>query len=100
MHAPRARPPTETAFAARRTQWIDAIAANGAESAQHIQWVRSLWDKIEPQLQGSAYVNHLSQDDKPEKIRASYGSNYARLREIKRTYDPNNLFRLNANIAP
>jgi FAD/FMN-containing dehydrogenase len=104
MHGAAARvSPTETAFAARRTQWdFDAIGqwANGAESAQHIQWVRSLWDKIEPQLQGSAYVNHLSQDDKPEKVRASYGSNYARLREIKRTYDPNNLFRLNANIAP
>jgi FAD/FMN-containing dehydrogenase len=104
MHGAAARvSPTETAFAARRTQWdFDAVGqwANGAESAQHIQWVRSLWDKIEPQLQGSAYVNHLSQDDKPEKVRASYGSNYARLREIKRTYDPNNLFRLNANIAP
>jgi FAD/FMN-containing dehydrogenase len=104
MHGAAARvSPTETAFAPRRAQWdFDAIGqwANGAESAQHIQWVRSLWDKIEPQLQGSAYVNHLSQDDKPEKIRASYGSNYARLREIKRTYDPNNLFRLNANIVP
>jgi FAD/FMN-containing dehydrogenase len=104
MHGAAARvSPTETAFAPRRAQWdFDAIGqwANGAESAQHIQWVRSLWDKIEPQLQGSAYVNHLSQDDKPEKVRASYGSNYARLREIKRTYDPNNLFRLNANIVP
>jgi FAD/FMN-containing dehydrogenase len=104
MHGAAARvSPTETAFAARRTQWdFDAVGqwANGAESAQHIQWVRALWDKIEPQLQGTAYVNHLSQDDKPEKVRASYGSNYARLREIKRTYDPNNLFRLNANIAP
>jgi FAD/FMN-containing dehydrogenase len=104
MHGAAARvSPTDTAFAARRTQWdFDAVGqwANGAESSQHIQWVRSLWDKIEPQLQGSAYVNHLSQDDKPEKIRASYGSNYSRLREIKRTYDPNNLFRLNANIAP
>jgi FAD/FMN-containing dehydrogenase len=104
MHGAAARvSPTETAFAARRTQWdFDAVGqwANGAESAQHIQWVRSLWDKIEPQMQGSAYVNHLSQDDKPEKVRASYGSNYSRLREIKRTYDPKNLFRLNANIAP
>jgi FAD/FMN-containing dehydrogenase len=104
MHGAAARvSPTETAFAARRTQWdFDAVGqwANGAESAPHIQWVRSLWDKIEPQMQGSAYVNHLSQDDKPEKVRASYGSNYSRLREIKRTYDPKNLFRLNANIAP
>ena len=104
MHGAAARiSPTETAFAARRAQWdFDAVGqwANGAESAQHIQWVRSLWDTIEPELQGTAYINHLSQDDKPEKVRASYGSNFARLREIKRTYDPKNLFRLNANIAP
>ena len=104
MHGAATRvSPTETAFAPRRTQWdVDVVGqwANGAESAQHIQWVRSLWEEIEPQLQGSAYVNHLTQDDNPEKVRASYGSNYSRLREIKRIYDPDNLFRLNANIAP
>jgi FAD/FMN-containing dehydrogenase len=104
MHGAAARvSPSATAFAPRCAQWdVDVVGqwANGAESAQHIQWVRSLWNDIEPQLQGSAYVNHLTQDDNPEKVRASYGSNYSRLRDIKRTYDPTNLFRLNANITP
>jgi FAD/FMN-containing dehydrogenase len=91
------------AFAARRTQWdFDLVSqwTNAAESAQHLQWVRAIWDKAEPHLQGTAYVNHLTQDDRPEKVRASFGVNYSRLREVKQIYDPKNLFRLNANIAP
>jgi FAD/FMN-containing dehydrogenase len=96
-------PPTETAFAARRAQWdFDAIGqwTQATESAQHIAWVRALWNQVEPQLQGSAYVNHLAADDRPEKVRASFGENYGRLRQLKAAYDPTNLFRLNANITP
>jgi FAD/FMN-containing dehydrogenase len=95
--------PTATAFAARRPQWdFDAIGqwTDAAQSAQHIAWIRKLWERLEPHLQGSAYVNHLAADDRPEKVRASFGANYARLRELKGVYDPTNLFRANANIAP
>ena len=62
-------PPTETAFAPRRSQWdFDAIGqwADGGESAMHTAWVRALWSKLEPHLQGSAYVNHLAADDRPD----------------------------------
>ena len=76
-------------------QWKDT-----QESPSHIGWVRSLWSRLEPHLQGTAYVNHLAADDRPEKVRASFGENYSRLRALKAVYDPNNLFRLNANIAP
>ncbi len=62
--------------------------------------MKSLWGRLEPHLAGTAYVNHLASDDKPEKVRASFGQNYERLRQVKRVYDPTNLFRLNANIAP
>jgi FAD/FMN-containing dehydrogenase len=62
--------------------------------------MKSFWGKLEPHLLGAAYVNHLSADDQPEKVRASFGQNYDRLRQLKRVYDPTNLFRLNANIAP
>jgi FAD/FMN-containing dehydrogenase len=95
--------PTDTAFAARQTQWdFDLIGqwANAAESASHIAWVKSFWDRLEPHLPGRAYVNHLASDDRPEKVRVSFGQNYDRLRLVKRVYDPTNLFRLNANIAP
>jgi FAD/FMN-containing dehydrogenase len=104
VHGAITRVPTsETAFSARKPQWdFDAIGAwsEEAQSAQHIAWVRALWDKLEPHLKGSAYINHIVEDDQPEKIRASYGENYARLRQIKAVYDPGNLFRVNSNIPP
>ena len=104
MHGAAVRvAPTDTAFAARRTQWdFDLIGqwADAAESGSHIAWVKSLWSRLESHLLGTAYVNHLASDDRPEKIRASFGQNYDRLRQVKGMYDPTNLFRLNANIAP
>jgi FAD/FMN-containing dehydrogenase len=104
MHGAATRPrPAETAFAARRAQWdFDAIGqwADAATSAQHIAWVRALWTRCEPHLLGKVYVNHVSADDRPETLRASYGENYTRLRQVKTVYDPTNLFRLNANLPP
>jgi hypothetical protein len=95
--------PTDTAFASRRAQWdFDAIAqwSDAASSDQHTAWLRTLWARCEPHLLGRAYVNHLAADDRPETVRASFGENYARLRQLKSRYDPSNLFRMNANIAP
>jgi hypothetical protein len=104
MHGAAARvAPTATAFAPRRPLWdFDAIGqwTDPQESAAHVAWVRALWTELEPHLQGAAYVNHLAADDRPEKVRASFGVNYARLRALKAKYDPHNLFRQNANIAP
>jgi FAD/FMN-containing dehydrogenase len=104
VHGAAARvPATATAFAARRPQWdFDIIGqwTDAAESSDHIAWVRALWDRLEPELLGTVYINHLADDDRPEKVRASYGDNYARLRELKAVYDPMNLFRVNANISP
>ena len=104
MHGAITRvPETATAFAARRPQWdIDVIGcwSNPAESAGHIGWVKDLWGQLEPHVKGSVYVNHLSADDNPAMVRASFGANHARLRQVKATYDPNNLFRHNSNILP
>ena len=97
------RPASATAFSARRPQWdIDAIGCwtVPGESATHIAWVREVWSRLEPHLLGSVYVNHIAADDQPEKVRASFGENHARLRRIKAAYDPKNLFRVNSNIAP
>jgi FAD/FMN-containing dehydrogenase len=93
----------DTAFAPRRPLWdVDLVGqwASAGKSANHITWVKSLWDRMEPHLLGTAYVNHLSSDDRPEKVRASFGENYGRLRQVKRVYDPTNVFRMNANIVP
>jgi FAD/FMN-containing dehydrogenase len=104
MHGAATRvPATDTAFAARRAQWdFDLVGqwTDPSDSARQIAWVKDVWTRLEPHMKGSAYVNHLAADDRPEKVRASFGENYGRLQQIKRTYDPTNLFRLNANIAP
>ena len=104
MHGAATRVPAgETAFSARKPQWdFDIIGqwADPAESGGHTAWVKALWDRLEPDLLGTVYVNHFADDDKPEKLRASYGQNYARLRDVKTIYDPMNLFRVNANIRP
>lgn len=95
--------PDATAFAARKPQWdFDAIGCweDPAESAQRTAWVRNVWEQAEPELEGTVYLNHVSVDDQPEKVRASFGANYNRLRQIKARYDPDNLFRQNANITP
>jgi hypothetical protein len=92
-----------TAFGARRPQWdFDAIGqwTDGSESAMHIAWVREIWEMLEPHLEGTVYVNHIAGDDRPEKVRASFGGNLRRLREIKAVYDKANLFRVNPNISP
>ena len=96
-------PADETAFSARRAQWdLDVIGqwSEPSDSNRHVAWVRDVWSKIEPHAATASYINHISQDDRPEKIRASYGSNYDRLRQLKAIYDPTNLFRSNPNIVP
>ena len=104
MHGAGTRVPADqTAFASRRTQWdFDIVGqwSDPAESARHIDWVRQAWDEMSPVLGGTGYINHLAADDPPEKVRASYGTNLARLRQMKTKYDPTNFFRLNPNITP
>jgi FAD/FMN-containing dehydrogenase len=95
--------PEATAFALREPFWdVNVVAQwlDGAESERHIAWGRQLWARIEPLTGGRVYINHFASDDRPERVRASYGANYARLAVLKRTYDPDNLFRLNPNIRP
>jgi FAD/FMN-containing dehydrogenase len=104
VHGAVTRVPEEAmAFGARRVQWdFDAIGqwTDGSESTSHIAWVREIWGKLEPHLQGTAYINHIAADDQPEKVRASFGANHHRLRTIKAVYDKTNLFRVNSNIPP
>jgi FAD/FMN-containing dehydrogenase len=45
-------------------------------------------------------VNYFSDDDVGAPVRAAYGPNYERLVEVKRRYDPDNIFHLNHNIDP
>jgi FAD/FMN-containing dehydrogenase len=48
---------------------------------------------------GGAYVNMIM-DEGSDRVRASYGDNYARLAALKAAYDPDNVFHVNQNITP
>ena len=92
--------PSATAYAHRSYQYDFVIASNwenAAESARNIEWTRDFWDAQQPYVDRAVYVNHL-EDEGDDRVRAAYGSNYDRLVEIKRKYDPANFFRLNQNI--
>jgi FAD/FMN-containing dehydrogenase len=64
------------------------------------QWVRDYWSALVEHASGTgSYVNFMTEPD-AERVRSAYGDKYARLQQIKATYDPDNVFHLNANIAP
>jgi Berberine and berberine like len=55
-------------------------------------WTRNFWETIRPYSTGRVYVNSLGEDGQ-DPVRAAYGdAKYERLRALKRTYDPTNLF--------
>jgi hypothetical protein len=62
-------------------------------------WSIDYFEALHPHSAGGAYVN-MMMDEGQERVRASYGDNYDRLAEVKATYDPGNLFRVNQNIQP
>jgi FAD/FMN-containing dehydrogenase len=62
-------------------------------------WARDYWSDLHPYSAGGAYVNFMMEEGE-DRIRATYGKNYARLAKIKKKYDPANLFRMNQNIKP
>ena len=104
IHGQATRVPAEaTAFGARAAQWDVNIVGqwvDQSESAHHIESTRAAWARMEPHVSPSTYLNHLAGDDSAARVRASYGPSLGRLAAIKAKYDPNNRFRVNANIAP
>jgi FAD/FMN-containing dehydrogenase len=63
-------------------------------------WVRRAWEGIRPFSTGGNYVNFQTADETEDRTRGSYRSNFDRLAAVKGRYDPDNLFRVNRNIAP
>ena len=92
--------PTTAAFAGRtgfavniNGVWNEPGAANDDTA-----WVRREWDALHPSSTG-VYVNFLD-DESPARVAAAYGAGGSRLAELKRSYDPDNVFRHNHNILP
>jgi len=78
---------------------ITSVWTDPAETEENVEWTRDLYDALRPFLADRRYVNYLSGDD-GNAAHAAYGPNYARLAEVKRRYDPDNVFRRNLNIPP
>jgi FAD/FMN-containing dehydrogenase len=94
--------PDETAFAYRDATFATVIAGmwpDPAENDANTTWVRDFYGALAPYSEAGGYINFMGPDDQ-ERIRANYKGNYDRLVEVKRKYDPDNLFRLNQNIKP
>jgi FAD/FMN-containing dehydrogenase len=95
-------PQDQTAFVFRReghnllvlSQWPDAEA-----DAENIAWARESFAALEPSFAPARYLNYLDQDDATD-LAGPFGGNYARLAQIKATWDPANVFHLNQNIRP
>lgn len=66
----------------------------------NIRWAKTAWEDMRGFSTGGTYVNFLTEDEGEERIRAAYGKNYPRLAQVKSKWDPENLFRMNKNIAP
>jgi len=97
--------PTDTAFPHRAVgynflavaEWLDATATRS-----NVAWARDAYAAMGPHFAAGRYVNYLNADevDEGSAVAAAFGPNWKRLREVKRQYDPDNVFHLNQNIKP
>ena len=77
------------------SEWVDP-----ADTVKNIQWTKDTYAAVSEHLAPGRWLNYLGDDQADDAIRAAYGPNYDRLRELKRRYDPGNVFHLNHNIVP
>jgi FAD/FMN-containing dehydrogenase len=94
---------TETAVPHRDRGWnllIPSVWADPADTDANIAWSRESFAAMRSHFRDGRWLNYLGDDQAEDAIRAAYGPNYDRLREVKRRYDPDNVFHLNHNIAP
>jgi FAD/FMN-containing dehydrogenase len=96
--------PEATAFGDRSAPFMLGIEANWedpAHDAANVAWAREVFAAMQPYATGAQYMNFPGFYEGGESdVRDTFGGNYARLVELKRTYDPGNMFRLNQNVKP
>ena len=93
-----------TAFGDRSMPYmlsIDGIWSRPSDDAANIAWVRNFWRDMQRHSTGRLYLNFPGHGEDDNLVRDAFGAQaYVRLQEIKRKYDPTNLFRMNQNIQP
>lgn len=96
------QPAGGSAFAHRGSAFLYNVISTWTEQSEdpiHIHWARTLFDELGPHSAGTGYLNFLG-DEGEVRAEAAYGSSLARLSDLKRRYDPDNVFRVNQNIRP
>ncbi|MET3853728.1 FAD-binding oxidoreductase [Rhizobium sp. OAE497] len=91
-----------TAFPQRSSHFVMNVHGRWRDKAMDqkgIAWARGLFEATKPHAIGTAYINFMPEDE-ADRVEKAYGKNYRRLAEIKRHYDPENLFRMNQNVKP
>jgi hypothetical protein len=92
-----------TPWAYRDSRWAQVIVGVDPDpaSAQKVKrWTIDYWEALHPFSAGGAYVNFLGEGEGQDRVRATYGSNYERLAQVKARYDRENFFSVNQNIIP
>lgn len=93
-------PADAMAYGSRDARFVLNVHARWDEPEQDqecISWARSFFDDAKPYASSGAYVNFMTADE-ADRVISAYGQNYERLANIKKKYDPENLFRSNHNI--
>jgi FAD/FMN-containing dehydrogenase len=91
-----------TAFGHRDATFATVIAGawpDPADNDKNIAWVKGYYEASAKYGERGGYVNFAAGDE-ADRLKDNYGANYSRLVEVKRKYDPGNVFRVNQNIAP
>jgi hypothetical protein len=93
-----------TAFGDRSAPFlisVDSTWEDTEATEANIAWTRDLWTALQPFSSGRTYFSFAGlMEEGDALVRTTFGSNYARLAQIKKKYDPGNFFRLNQNIKP
>jgi len=93
--------PDATAYPHRDAQFVMNVHTRWEDPGDDdacVSWARTFFDATAPFATGGVYVNFVSEDE--DRVEAAYGSNYQRLAKLKKRYDPDNVFRVNQNVAP
>ena len=94
---------TDTAVPHRQEGWnifIPSVWTDPAATDENVAWTRETHRAFGPHLEERRWLNYLGDDQGGDAVRAAYGPNYERLVELKRRYDPENVFHHNHNIDP
>jgi len=100
--APNRVAPNAMAYGHRDARFVLNVHGRWDETKDDqrcIGWAREFFNASKPYASAGAYVNFMTEEE-GDRIAAAYGANYNRLVEIKRRYDPENIFHLNQNIKP